>query len=625
MFDRAIQDESRRRDGSCPQAARRPRRAVIESLEQRRLLSATLTTLASFTSDNGGGDGPFAGLVLSGGALYGTTMAQGADADGTVFSVPVGGGTPTTLATFDGTNGAGPSASLILAGGTLFGTTNSGGADGDGTVFSLPVGGGTPISLATFDGDNGAAPSGSLVLSGSTLYGAASQGAGPDTYGTVFSIPVVGGTPTTLGTFDDTDGAYPTGVTLSNGTLYGTTYQGGADEDGTVFSLPVGGGTPATLATFDGANGQYPLTGLIASGGTLYGTTYMGGAESDGTVFSVPIGGGTPATLATFDGANGDNPGGLLLFGSNLYGTTESGGTYGAGLVFSVPTSGGTGGTPATLVSFDPMGTDPILPSIVTSLVPDTAGNLYGTTVYGGVDGVGGTVFEVSPAPTVVSVTPQDDAGNGVAAGSAAKGQRSMETQIAVVFGEPVNLTSGAFTLNLVNNDGGGTNNGAADSPLTGVLGTPTNPSGDGETWIIPILSGGTVSDPSSALNGSSTSYALNGTHGGISGASLDNGVYDLGVTAADVTATGGGPAMAANYTSAAWHRLYGDVDNARRVFNVEYSAFLAAYTSTYASNGAANYNQDLDADGDGRVFNTDYSAFLADFGSTRVYTEPQS
>jgi hypothetical protein len=82
---------------------------------------------------------------------------------------------------------------------------------------------------------------------------------------------------------------------------------------------------------------------------------------------------------------------------------------------------------------------------------------------------------------------------------------------------------------------------------------------------------------------------------------------------------------MAANYASAAWHRLYGDADNARRVFNTEYSALLAAFSGTYVSDGATNYNQDLDYDGDGRVFNTDYSAFLADFGSTKIYTEPES
>jgi hypothetical protein len=234
----------------------------------------------------------------------------------------------------------------------------------------------------------------------------------------------------------------------------------------------------------------------------------------------------------------------------------------------------------------------------------------YGTSATSSADQY---TYTAAPPPTVVSVTPEDDAGNGVAAGSAAKGQRSMETQISVVFSEPVNLTSGAFALGLVNNYGSGTNNGSADTGLTGVLGTPTNPTGDGETWIIPVLSNGT------------NSYALKGTNGGISGASLDNGVYQLNVVGADVTAAGGGPAMTANYTSAAWHRLYGDIDNARRVFNTEYASFLAAFTSTYESNGATNYSQDLDTDGDGRVFNTDYSAFLADFGSTRIYTEPQS
>jgi hypothetical protein len=221
-------------------------------------------------------------------------------------------------------------------------------------------------------------------------------------------------------------------------------------------------------------------------------------------------------------------------------------------------------------------------------------------------------ISAVAP-PTVVSVTPEDSAGNGIAAGSAAKGQRSMETQIAVVFSEPVNLASDAFALGLVNNYGSGTNNGSANTSLTGVLGTPTNPSGDDETWIIPILSNGT------------NSYALRGTHGGINGASLDNGVYQLDVVASDVTAVSGGTAMAANFTSAAWHRLFGDVDNAGRVFNTEYSALLSAFSSTYMSNGATNYNQDLDYDSDGRVFNTDYAAFLADFGSTKIYTEPQS
>ena len=71
----------------------------------------------------------------------------GANNDGTVFSMPVSGGTPTTLFSFDGTHGEGPSGSLILSGSTLYGMTLDGGANGDGTIFSIPVGGGTPTVL----------------------------------------------------------------------------------------------------------------------------------------------------------------------------------------------------------------------------------------------------------------------------------------------------------------------------------------------------------------------------------------------------------------------------------------------------------------------------------------------
>jgi hypothetical protein len=81
---------------------------------------------------------------------------------------------------------------------------------------------------------------------------------------------------------------------------------------------------------------------------------------------------------------------------------------------------------------------------------------------------------------------------------------------------------------------------------------------------------------------------------------------------------------MSANYTSSAFHELFGDVDNSGRDFNTEYSALLAAYGSTYVDDGSTTYNEDLDVDGSGRVFNTAYSAFEASFGSTRIYDEPK-
>ena len=127
-----------------------------------------------------------------------------------------------------------------MTGTTLYGTTKSGGANGDGTVFSVPITGGSPTTLKmAFNGPNGNAPEADLILSGSTLYG--------------------------------------------------TTFYGGANGDGTVFSLDLNTDLVTTLASFNGTNGEQPFAGLTLSGSTLYGTTYYGGANGDGTVFSLQI------------------------------------------------------------------------------------------------------------------------------------------------------------------------------------------------------------------------------------------------------------------------------------------------------------------------------------------------
>jgi uncharacterized repeat protein (TIGR03803 family) len=165
--------------------------------------------------------------------------------------------TLTTLLSFNYTNGATPFASLTLSGSTLYGTTDVGGAYGPGTIFSIPVTGGSPTTLLSFNGTNGEQPNSSLTLS------------------------------------------------VNGSRLYGTTVSGGAHNDGTVFSIPVTGGTPTTLLSFNGTNGENPYAALTLSGSTLYGTTTSGGAYGDGTIFSIPVTGGTPTTLASFNGTNG--------------------------------------------------------------------------------------------------------------------------------------------------------------------------------------------------------------------------------------------------------------------------------------------------------------------------------
>jgi len=110
----------------------------------------------------------------------------------------------------------------------------------------------------------------------------------------------------TLVQFNGSDGSEPcSGLLLSNGIFYATTFSGGAYGDGCVFSVPISGGTPKVLTSFDGSNGQGPEGNLLLVNGNLIGTTTFGGANADGTVFSLPVSGGTPTTLAAMDGTDG--------------------------------------------------------------------------------------------------------------------------------------------------------------------------------------------------------------------------------------------------------------------------------------------------------------------------------
>ena len=151
------------------------------------------------------------------------------------------------LASFNGSNGAFPLADLTLSGNTLYGTTVDGGTNNDGVVFSLPITGGTPTVLASFNGSDGWGPIAGLILCGNTLYATTNEGgaysapySAPYGYGVVFSLPITGGTPTVLASFNDSDGADPIGdLTLFGNTLYGTTQGGGANNAGTVFSVSV--------------------------------------------------------------------------------------------------------------------------------------------------------------------------------------------------------------------------------------------------------------------------------------------------------------------------------------------------------------------------------------------------
>jgi uncharacterized repeat protein (TIGR03803 family) len=198
------------------------------------------------------------------------------------------------------------------------------------------------------------------------------------------------------------DGADPiAGLTFdSSGNLYGTTYYGGAVNEGTVFEMTSNGGawTEKVLHSFrDSPNlGIRPKGGLVVdNAGNLYGTTFYGGPDNCGSIFELTPSGNS-WTFKTLHGLNSRyacNPAASLMMDSvgNLYGTAEDGGPANAGAVFELVASTRTG---KILYSFANNGKDGIGPS--ASLMMDPAGNLYGTTLYGGLGNVG-TVFELIP------------------------------------------------------------------------------------------------------------------------------------------------------------------------------------------------------------------------------------
>jgi uncharacterized repeat protein (TIGR03803 family) len=233
---------------------------------------------------------------------------------------------------------------------------------------------------------------------------------------------------TVLHSFDSWDGSAPQSGLIFDaaGNLYGTTVTGGtypcgALGCGTVFELtpvPGGGWTETVLHSFSGSapDGLNPYASLVFDAvGNLYGTTAGGGTYGYGTVFELspaPGGGWRERVLHSFaNGTDGAYPVyGALIFDAagNLYGTTSSGGTYscqgngGCGTVFELSPTASGGWTETVLYDFG-RGTDGYSPE--AGLVQDAAGNLYGTTTYGGANGCAvaqyegcGTVFELTPA-----------------------------------------------------------------------------------------------------------------------------------------------------------------------------------------------------------------------------------
>jgi|HubBroStandDraft_6_1064221.scaffolds.fasta_scaffold172700_1 uncharacterized repeat protein (TIGR03803 family) len=199
------------------------------------------------------------------------------------------------------------------------------------------------------------------------------------------------------------DGQQPLGtLTLdSAGNLYGTTIGGGAANFGTVFELD-SAGTETVLYSFTGGvDGASPAAGLVRdTAGNLYGTTEAGGTgvcggSACGTVFVVDSAEHESVLHSFTGGSDGDSPAAPLLGGPGgiLYGTTPHDQTLSTGAVFAVSRNGRS----RVLYSFH-LGSDGSASR--GGLIRDPAGNLYGTTTFGGAFSTFGTVFKLDSSGT---------------------------------------------------------------------------------------------------------------------------------------------------------------------------------------------------------------------------------
>lgn len=404
--------------------------------ESASCAASTETVLHNFGAGSDGYE-PVTSLVFDAqGNLYGTTLYGGLNClgglgCGIAFQLrPNGDGSwsESVIHDFTGEDGERPNSPLVLdSRGNVYGTTETSANSGYGTIFELsPVGDGTWLEsiLHAFDGlSDGGYPHGVAFDKTGHLYGTTAFNSSG--FASVISLARVAplnwyeqvlhlfwggrggaGDPVGILTFDGT------------GAIYGTTYDGGARGSGTVFRLARNRNSTAWTETVlyafkgtafgSGSDGANPYDGLVFdAAGNLYGTTEWGGPAAMGTVFKL-----TPRTDGTWSesviyafkgGSDGGRPRSGLAVGKGgkLYGTTAGGAgvaegpSYSYGTVFELTPQRGGPWIETVLYQFQG-GLDGGTP--VGGVILDGAGNLYGTTVYGGTYGEqGGVVFEVIP------------------------------------------------------------------------------------------------------------------------------------------------------------------------------------------------------------------------------------
>jgi len=327
------------------------------------------------------------------------------------------------LHTFHGKNGNGPAGVLTRdSAGNLYGTTEAGGTGkcgnfGCGTAFEIDKYG-KQVWLHSFNVADGEEPSAGLLRdSVGNLYGTTDYGGHATCTsgcGTVFKLDSSGEESVLYKFKAPPDGDTPQSLLARDnlGNVYGITQGGGDNSYGTIFKVDKHGKETVLHNFTGGSDGCIPWAGLIAdAAGNLYGLTAVGGLglcdQGYGVVFKLDTANNL-TVLHTFGFSDGAYPTSVLLLdqAGNLYGTTDGGGSSacgfdGCGVAFELsPQQDGTC-TESVLYEFCSLsacadGEEPYS----GPLVRDSAGNIYGTTTFGGAsrncNGVGcGSVFKI--------------------------------------------------------------------------------------------------------------------------------------------------------------------------------------------------------------------------------------
>ena len=307
--------------------------------------------------------------------------------------------------TNQGSDGATPYGGPVLDKlGNLYGATYLGGLFGGGSVYRLSPSGSswTYTSLYSFKNiPDGSGPGfGTLVIGADRALFGTTEGGG--FFGTAYAVCDCPKREYVIHSFGKgTDGAQPIGglVIDPKGNLYGTTSEFGANGFGNVFELSRSGKTVKETILYSFTGGTDPINPAagvtLDAQGNIYGTASLGGANGLGAVYELThsASGWTETILHDFQGeSDGANPvGGVVIDkAGNIFGTTFDGGINGGGTIYQLSPSS-SGWTFTTIYSLIGGYSGPY-----NKLTLDGKGNIYGFTNSAGLNGLG-SIFKLTP------------------------------------------------------------------------------------------------------------------------------------------------------------------------------------------------------------------------------------